>query len=94
MSPTPSIEIRHLPESCRFEATVEGLRCELDYRLSPGRMHITHTGVPRPLEGRGIAAALVRHGLNWARHQGLQVDPICSYVAVYLRRHPDWQDLL
>ena len=94
MPPSPTLEIRHLPESGRFEATVEGLRCELDYRLSPGRMHITHTGVPRPLEGRGIAAALVQHGLAWAREQGLKVDPVCSYVAVYLRRHPEWQDLL
>lgn len=87
------LDIQHRPEQGRFEATVEGLRCEVDYRLSPGRMHITHTGVPRPLEGRGIAAALVQHALTWARSQHLKVDPVCSYVAVYLRRHPEWNDL-
>lgn len=90
---THDIDIRHLPEQGRFEATIEGLRCEVDYHLSPGFMHITHTGVPRPLEGRGIAAKLVRHALTWAREQGLKVEPVCSYVAVYLRRHPEWQDL-
>lgn len=93
MSSTPDLDIQHHPDQGRFEATVEGLRCELDYRLSPGRMHITHTGVPRPLEGRGIAAALVQHALTWARQQQLKVDPVCSYVAVYLRRHPEWHDL-
>ncbi len=93
MSSTTDIDIQHLPEQGRFEATVEGLRCEVDYHLSPGRMHITHTGVPRPLEGRGIAAALVQRALTWAREQGLKVEPICSYVAVYLRRHPEWHDL-
>lgn len=93
MSSPPDIDIQHRPEQGRFEATVEGLRCELDYRLSPGRMHITHTGVPSPLEGRGIAAALVQHALTWARQERLKVEPVCSYVAVYLRRHPEWHDL-
>jgi predicted GNAT family acetyltransferase len=92
--PIPSeLEILHRPEQGRFETTVEGLRCEVDYRLSPGLMHLTHTGVPQPLEGRGIAAALVQHALAWARSQRLKVDPVCSYAAVYLRRHPEWNDL-
>lgn len=93
MSQTPELDIQHHPQSGRFEAIVEGLRCEVDYRLSTGLMHITHTGVPPQLEGRGIAAALVQHALTWARGQRLKVDPICSYVAVYLRRHPEWNDL-
>lgn len=93
MPSTPQLDIQHHPEQGRFEAIVEGLRCEVDYRLSTGTMHITHTGVPRELEGRGIAAALVQRALGWAREQGLKVDPVCSYVAVYLRRHPEWQDL-
>ncbi len=92
-SNTPELAIQHLPDQGRFETTVEGLRCELDYHLSPGRMHITHTGVPRPLEGRGIAAALVQQALAWARARHLKVVPVCSYVAVYLRRHPEWNDL-
>ncbi len=93
MTRTTDIAIQHRPEQGRFEAIVEGLRCEVDYHLSPGRMHITHTGVPHPLEGRGIAAALVQGALAWAREQGLKVDPVCSYVEVYLRRHPEWHDL-
>jgi len=53
-----------------------------------------HTGVPRALEGRGIAAALVAAALAHARSQGLRVRPVCSYVQVYMRRHPDTLDLL
>lgn len=93
MNTTPELDIRHHPQNGRFEAMVEGLRCEIDYHLSDGRMHITHTGVPWQLEGRGIAASLVKHALSWARAEGLKVNPVCSYVAVYLRRHPEWQDL-
>ena len=32
--------------------------------------------------------------LAHARAQGLRVRPVCSYVQVYMRRHPDTQDLL
>jgi predicted GNAT family acetyltransferase len=92
MTDTP-LNIRHLPERGRFEAVVEGHTCEVDYQLRPGQVVITHTGVPRPLEGRGLAAALVQHALQWARDQGLKVNPVCSYVQVYMRRHPEWQDL-
>ena len=93
--------IRHDPGRGRFEVTVDGHRCVCDYRLedggsSPGQsvMAIVHTGVPTAVGGRGIAAALVAEALSWARAQGLRVDPICSYVAVYMRRHRETQDLL
>lgn len=91
-NPLP-LDIHHLPEQGRFETWVDGLRCEADYVLQGQVMHMTHTGVPRALEGRGIAAALVLAALQWARGQQLKVNPVCSYVAVYLRRHPEWQDL-
>jgi predicted GNAT family acetyltransferase len=92
-SDTP-LQIQHRPEIGRFETHVDGLRCEADYRLDGHTMHMTHTGVPAALEGRGIAAALVRAALGWARSQGHQVNPQCSYVRVYIKRHPEWQDLL
>jgi predicted GNAT family acetyltransferase len=93
MQDTPSLHIVHHPDIGRFEAIVDGLRCEADYRLDGRTMHMTHTGVPRALEGRGIAAALVKAALQWAREQGYRVNPVCSYVQVYLRRHPEWQDV-
>jgi predicted GNAT family acetyltransferase len=95
MSPTPtSLHIVHRPEIGRFETTVDGLRCEADYALDGTLMRMTHTGVPTALEGRGIAAALVQAALAWARAQGYKVAPLCSYVRVYIKRHPEWQDLL
>lgn len=83
----------HNPAQSRFEATVEGQLCMADYRLNGNVMSMTHTGVPPALEGRGIAAALVKAALDHARANGLKVRPLCSYVAAYMRRHPDTQDL-
>lgn len=82
-------EVQH-----RFEWTEEGHLCVLDYTLNSGVAAFTHTGVPRPVEGRGIAADLVRTGLDTARERGWRVDPVCSYVAAFMRRHPEYQDLL
>ena len=53
-----------------------------------------HTEVPPALQGQGVAAELVAATLAWAREQGLRVRPTCSYVASYMRRHPQTLDLL
>ena len=84
-----TIPIEHNAASSRFEAHVEGQLCVAEYRLADGVMHMTHTLVPPSLEGRGIAAQLVRAALDFARNQGLRVNPVCSYVRAYMQRHPD-----
>lgn len=53
-----------------------------------------HTEVPAALQGLGLAGLLVQATLNWAREHGLCVQPRCSCVAAYMKRHPETQDLL
>ncbi|MFT3761936.1 MAG: GNAT family N-acetyltransferase [Pseudoxanthomonas sp.] len=89
-----ALPIRHVPEDGRFSVAVDGHEAELDYRLRDGRMVIQHTGVPEAIGGRGIAGALVRAALEYARAQGLKVTPACSYAADYVRRHPEYADLV
>ena len=88
-----SFEIRHDPRSSRFETRVDGHECELDYRLAGNVMTITHTGVPVPVEGRGIASALTQAAMETARAQGWKVVPACAYAATWMRRHPEFDDL-
>jgi uncharacterized protein len=64
------------------------------YRQEGDTLVLHHTEVPPALQGQGIAAALVAAALAWARAQGLRVRPSCSYVAAYMRRHPETLDLL
>lgn len=89
-----TLPIAHLPELGRFEVLVDGHLCVADYRRDGERMLMTHTEVHPVLQGRGVAAQLVRAALAHARVQGLKVVPLCSYVRAYLRRHPEHQDLL
>ena len=65
-----------------------------DYQLRGNVVWMTHTGVPSAVGGRGIAAELVRVALAWAEDKGYTVEPACSYVEAYMRRHPETQALL
>lgn len=88
-----SFDIRHDPAAGRFETVVDGQHCELDYRLADKVMTITHTGVPAPVGGRGIASALTQAAMESARAEGWTVVPACGYAASWLRRHPEFADL-
>lgn len=89
-----SIEVRHNPASNRFEIEIESHLAVLEYQLAASQIAFTHTGVPSALEGRGLGSKLVRAGLDHARSQGLSVVPVCSFVASYIQKKPEYQDLL
>jgi predicted GNAT family acetyltransferase len=81
--------INHDAGRRRFTTEVEGHPALLDYSLSDRVMTITHTEVPQPIGGRGVAAELMRAALAAANKEGWTVVPACSYAAAYMRRHPD-----
>lgn len=88
------VSITHNEAARRFETTVEGHLCVLDYALEGSVATYYHTGVPAAVGGRGIASALTRVALDTARVRGWRVVPTCSYVAAYLERHPEYGDLV
>ncbi len=73
----------------RFTTVVDGERAVLEYQVSNRVMSITHTGVPPAIAGRGIAAGLMHAAVTAAGAAGWTVNPVCSYAAAYMRRHPD-----
>ncbi|MDX1624975.1 MAG: GNAT family N-acetyltransferase [Wenzhouxiangellaceae bacterium] len=88
------IEIRDNRDENRFETVVDGHRCVLDYRIDGNVITIPRVLVPPPVEGRGIAGKLTRHALDFSRDKGLSVVPKCPYVAAWIRRHPEYEDLV
>jgi predicted GNAT family acetyltransferase len=86
--------IRHNAAARRYEVEVDGHLSVCEYELEGGRMVFTHTMVPPELRGRGLAEKLVRAALDDARQQGRKVVPACSYVAKFIERHAEFQDLL
>jgi predicted GNAT family acetyltransferase len=88
----PSIE--HDRTGHRFLTRLDGVGAELAYHLEQGRMVIDHVGVPPAIGGRGVAAELVRTALEHARASGMAVVTACTYSQAYVRRHPQYADLL
>ena len=83
-------------ESGRYVATVAGAEDigHLDWVASgDGVRMATHTLVPPPIGGRGVAARLVEAMVADAREQGFRIDPRCSYVEAMFRRHKEWGEL-
>ncbi|MGE3917387.1 MAG: GNAT family N-acetyltransferase [Hyphomicrobiaceae bacterium] len=79
----------------RFEMAFDGHTAFVTYRRTgAGVISLDHAEVPRALEGRGHGGTLVRATLDAVRAEGLKVVPRCSFVAAYIRRHPDYADLL
>jgi predicted GNAT family acetyltransferase len=89
-----AIDVKHNPAESRFEAVVDGHLSVCDYQRNESGLVFTHTYVPSELRGRGIAEKLVRAALQFARDEKLKVVPACSYVAVFIDRHKEYQPLL
>lgn len=81
------VDVVHRPEQSRFEAEVEGELAFLSYERSDGGVAMTHTIVPPHLEGQGVAGSLAQSAVDWARGQGLEIEPQCSYVRSWLAKH-------
>jgi predicted GNAT family acetyltransferase len=88
------VTVRDNRDESWYEAEVDGKLGIAAYQLRGDTITFTHTEVPEELEGQGIAGQVVRFALDDARARGLQVVPRCPYVAGFIRRHPEYQDLV
>ncbi|WP_029584410.1 GNAT family N-acetyltransferase [Bradyrhizobium sp. URHD0069] len=86
--------VRDNKAQSRFELDVGGAVAFANYRLASSTVVITHTETPRALRGQGIASELVQGALKLIRDDGLKVVAGCSFVVDYLRKHPEYADLM
>lgn len=81
-------------EKSRYEMSVEGRIAFVLYRRQGDVVLLNHAEVPPELEGRGVGSALARATLDHLRGEGKKVVPRCSFIASFIRRNPEYQDLL
>lgn len=86
--------VRDNPELNRFELDVDGDTAVAYYRIDNDVMVFTSTQTPPRLRGQGVASELIRNALEFARARGLKVQADCSFVADYVQRRPEFQDLV
>jgi predicted GNAT family acetyltransferase len=85
--------VRDNPSRNRYELDVAGSLAFIDYQRAGHVVTLEHAEVPQDLRGGGVGSALVRGALELARAQGDRIVPRCPFVAAYLRRHPEFDDL-
>jgi predicted GNAT family acetyltransferase len=88
-------EVVDVPDASRYELRlaerVIGLAA---YRRRDGRIAFTHTEVDEALAGRGFGSRLAAAALDDAARQGLDVVPLCPFIAHYIERHTEYAGLL
>ncbi len=92
-SPADQQVVNNQAES-RFEVMLDAGVAMAQYREGRSRIAFIHTEVPREYSGRGLAARIVRVGLDYAQEKGLAVLPFCPYVRAFIKRHEEYQPLV
>lgn len=78
----------------RFEARIGDDVAFAEYRRDGDTIFINHTEVPPSLERKGIGSALAHAALEQARAERIRVVPLCPFFAAYIKRHPEYADLV
>ena len=90
-----NMNITHDPDDLRFYAQVAGEEAELTYTYPEDTvLDFDYTYVPAAARNQGLADHLVKARLEFARANNLLVIPSCPVVEAYVKRHPEYQDLL
>lgn len=91
----PSIEIENDPSESAYVISVDGtVAGRAEYVLREDRPVFTHTEVDQQHSGLGLASKLVRFALDDVRSKSGLLVPICPFVAAYIKRHPEYEDLV
>lgn len=91
------ISVSNNEQDSRFEAFGGGnLLGYIEYTIDGTTIDMPHTKVFPEFEGQGVGSALARQSLDMVRAMDpeLRVIPTCPFIAVWIKRHPDYHDLL
>jgi predicted GNAT family acetyltransferase len=95
MSDEAAIEVVDVPERHRFEIRVDGVRAgHAEYSRKGDRLIFTHTEIDDAYEGQGLGSKLASGALDAARATDHPVVPLCPFIASYVEKHPEYDDLV
>jgi predicted GNAT family acetyltransferase len=91
-----SLEVRNDTDKNQYSLVEEGSVIGLAaYEVDGDEIRFVHTEVDPEHRGGGHASMLVQQALDDVRaNSGNRVVAQCSYVAAWVERHPDYQELL
>lgn len=78
----------------QYELHIDGHVPKIEYIKAQSQIYLTHTEVPKALEGKGIGGKIVKLVLEDIEEKGLMLVPLCPFVAQYIKRHPEWKRIV
>lgn len=89
------VKVRHEPPAKRFAVRLDNKIAYLSYEERGNNvLDYAHTYVPDEYRKRGIASAITRYALDWAREKGYSIIPSCSFVEDYINNNPEYRDIV
>ncbi|MGE0219160.1 GNAT family N-acetyltransferase [Mycolicibacterium sp.] len=80
-------------EADRFSISVDGRKAGFtEFVDHEGQRIFPHTEVDEEFGGRGLATILIREALDATRAAGLRIVPVCSMVAGFVEKNPEFAD--
>jgi predicted GNAT family acetyltransferase len=90
-----AVHVRKQTDRSRYEISVgDELVGRADYVERGEQVVLPHTEIDARFQDQGLAGILVAAVLDDVRASGRRVVPECSYVAAFIRQHPDYADLV
>ena len=95
MTESPKVEVVADPERNRFVIRVDGVEAGHSEYVRTGELVIfTHTEIDDAFEGRGLGSKLARGALDAVRAADEPIVPLCPFIAAFVERHPEYQDIV
>ncbi len=66
----------------------------IDYLPAGGSVIFAHTEITPGHEQQGLGSVLVRRALDQLRERGTTVIPTCPFTAAFIRRHPEYAEVV
>ena len=87
--------LNHNAAQHRYEIHVDGaLAGFAEYTLQEAAVLFTHTEILPAFEGQGLGSKLARYALDDVRSQGVWAIPVCTFIAGYIHKHPEYVGLV
>ncbi len=91
------VRVAHEPDASRYAIYLgETLAGFTEYRV-PARGNaraFVHTEVDPEFGGRGLAGTLVTEAMADTRSAGMRIVPYCPYVSAWLKKHPEYEEIV
>lgn len=88
-------KVTHDTTAERYLITVDGRDAGYaDYIQGDGVRDFHHTVIDPEFRGQGLSKLLIQAALDDTRAAGDKVRPLCSAVAGFIEKHPEYRDLV